>query len=47
MYDELEVMKAQKVAKKVENYKKKIKEIFFETQKLIFTSFLMLNLIKF
>ena len=39
MYDELEVMKAQKVAKKVENYKKKIKEIFFETQKLIFTSF--------
>ena len=38
MYDELEVMKAQKVAKKVENYKKKIKEIFFETQKLIFTS---------
>ena len=39
MYDELEVMKSQKVAKKVENYKKKIKEIFFETQKLIFTSF--------
>ena len=39
MYNELEVMKAQKVAKKVENYKKKIKEIFFETQKLIFTSF--------
>ena len=39
MYDELEVMKAQKVAKKVENYKKKIKEIFFETQKLIFTSY--------
>lgn len=39
MYDELEVMKSQKVAKKVENYKKKIKEIFFETQKLIFTSY--------
>ena len=39
MYDELEVMKSQKVAKRVENYKKKIKEIFFETQKLIFTSF--------
>ncbi len=39
MYDDLEVMKAQKVAKKVENCKKKIKEIFFETQKLIFTSY--------
>ena len=39
MYNELEVMKAQKVDQKVENYKKKIKEIFFETQKLIFTSF--------
>ena len=39
MSDKCEGMKAQKVAKKIENYKGKIKDLFFETQNLIFTSY--------
>ena len=37
-YD-FEGMKAQKVAKKVENYKNKIRKLFFETQNLIYSSY--------
>lgn len=39
MSDKCEGMKAQKVAKKIEKYKGKIKDLFFETQNLIFTSY--------
>ena len=31
--------KAQKIAKKIEDCKKRIKDVYFETQKLIFTSY--------
>ena len=37
--DDCEGMKAQKVAKKIEDCKKRIKDVYFETQKLIFTSY--------
>ncbi len=37
--DNYEGMKAQKIAKKVENYKEKIKKLFFETQNLIYSSY--------
>ena len=39
MSDNCEGMKAQKVARKIEDCKKRIKDLFFETQKLIFTSY--------
>ena len=39
MSDNCEGMKAQKVAKKIENYKEKIKKLFFETQNLIYSSY--------
>lgn len=39
MSDSCEGMKAQKVAKKIENYKEKIKKLFFETQNLIYSSY--------
>ena len=37
--DKCEGMKAQKVAKKIEAYKEKIKNLFFETQNLIYSSY--------
>lgn len=37
--DDCEGMKAQKIAKKIEDCKKRIKDVYFETQKLIFTSY--------
>lgn len=37
--DNCEGMKAQKVARKIEDCKKRIKDIYFETQELIFTSY--------
>ena len=39
MSDKCEGMKAQKVAKKIEKCKGKIKELFFQTQNLIYTSY--------
>lgn len=39
MSDKCEGMKAQKLAKKIEDYKEKIKKLFFETQNLIFSSY--------
>ena len=39
MSDSCEGMKAQRVAKKVENCKEKIKNLFFETQNLIYSSY--------
>ena len=39
MSDDCEGMKAQKVAKKIDDCKKKIQETFFETQKILFTSY--------
>ncbi len=39
MSDNCEGMKAQKVAKKIEDCKNKIRDLFFETQNLIFTSY--------
>lgn len=39
MSDECEGMKAQKVAKKIEVYKEKIKNLFFEGQNFIYTSY--------
>ena len=39
MSDKCEGMKAQKVAKKIEDYKVKIKNLFFETQNLIYISY--------
>ena len=39
MSDKCEGMKAQKVAKKIEECKNKINNLYFETQKLIFTSY--------
>ena len=39
MSDKCEGMKAQKVAKKIEDYKMKIKKLFFETQDLIYSSY--------
>lgn len=39
MSDNCEGMKAQRVAKKVENCKEKIKDLFFETQNLIYSSY--------
>ena len=37
--DDCEGMKAQKIANKIANFKKKLKNTFMETQKLIFTSY--------
>lgn len=39
MSDKCEGMKAQKTAKKIEIYKEKIKNLFFETQNLIYSSY--------
>ncbi len=39
MSDKCQGMKAQKIAKKVEDYKSKIKKLFFETQNLIYSSY--------
>ena len=39
MSDSCEGMKAQKVAKKIDKAKEKIKKLFFETQNLIYTSY--------
>ncbi len=39
MSDKCEGMKAQKVAKKIEKCKEKIKDLFFQTQNLIYTSY--------
>ena len=39
MSDKCEGMKAQKIAKKIEDYKFKIKKLFFETQNLIYSSY--------
>ena len=39
MSDKCHGMKAQKIAKKIEDYKSKIKKLFFETQNLIYSSY--------